>query len=172
MTTITRSLNFVSAVFEAILTLDNAIAYAAGDVLSDTAPITLPRFPEDGSPLRGEITHIQVLDEDAVGQALDVVFMRTNQSLGTRNAAVAISDTNAREIVGIVPVQAADYRDLVGSKQAIPQPARTVTFEIPNPGGPGTPVLYLGTIIRGAGTYTTNGVRIRVGINFHNVNQY
>jgi hypothetical protein len=167
MSSYSRTINAIPAIFEGTLTLDNAVAYAAGDVLSDTLAINLPRMPEDGSPLRGEITHIQVLDEDAQGIPLDVVFLRSNQSLGTRNAAVSISDVNAREIVGIASILAGDYDDLVGSKQALAQLPTPIVFELP-----ATPVLYVGTIIRGVGTYTTSGVRVRVGIKLHNVNQY
>ena len=106
------------------------------------------------------------------GQPLDVVIIRTNQSLGTRNAAVSITDANAREILGMASILAGDYKDLVGSKQALAQLPTTIPFELPNPGTPATPTLYVGTISRGAGTYSTSGVRVRLGIKLHNVNQY
>lgn len=158
--------NFITSVFEAILTLDT-VAYAAGDVLANPVAIPLPRMPVDGSPLRGEITHVQVLDEDAQAQAMDLVFLRANQNLGALNAAVSITDANARDIIGIIPVVAADYKALVASSQAVPQFTRPVAIELP------TANLYLAAICRsGTPTHTAAGVRVRVGIKFHNIEQY
>lgn len=157
--------NFITAVFDATLTLDTA-AHAAGDVLSNPVAIALPRMPVDGAPLRAEITSVQVLDEDAQAQALDLVFLRANRNLGTLNAVVDITDANARDIVGIVPVVAADYKALVASSQAFPQ-FNPLAFELT------AAILYVAAICRsGTPTHTANGVRVRVGIRFHNIEQW
>jgi hypothetical protein len=159
--------NFITTVFEAILTLDT-VAYAAGDVLANPTTILLPRMPVDGDPLRAEVISAQIIDEDAQAQAMDLVLLRSNQNLGTINVAPSISDVNAREIVGIIPVLSTDYKSLAGSSQAMPQ-FNAIPFELP--AGTNPPNLYIAAISRGTGTYTAAGVRVRLGIRFHNINQ-
>lgn len=162
--------NFVSSLFEAIPVLDTAI-YANNDVLFNPVAIALPRWPKDGSPLRGEITHVQVLDEDFQSQAMDLIFQRVSQNLGTINLAASISDANARDIIGHIPVVAADFKSLVGSSQAVPQFQRPLAFELPVVAG--VPTLYMAAMLRsGTPTYTASGMRVRLGINFHNIEQF
>jgi len=154
--------NFKTVPFDVTLTLDTAI-YASGDVLTDTAPVALPRMPPDNpAALYAEITSVQVLDEDNQGIALDLVFLKTNVSLGTKNAAVSISDANAREIVGIVPVAAADYKALANSQQAFPQ-FNPIPMALP------AAAFYVAAISRGAGTYSAAGVRLRIGVRLLNL---
>jgi hypothetical protein len=154
--------NFITSVFDVILTLD-ANAHVAGDVLSDTVAITLPRMPKDNAALRGEIVSLQVLDEDDQAQDLDVVFLKANRSLGTKNAAVSISDSDARDIIGVV--QVTDYIDLINSQQARPS-FDPIPFEL------AAAALYVSTITRGTPTPSAAGMRLRVGIRFHNIEQW
>lgn len=93
--------------------LDTAI-YAANDVLF--APIELTnvgRVAGANIILNGALA----LDEDnEAAFAFDLVFLRSNVSLGPLNGAVAIADADAREILGVVKVAATDVVDLANSK--------------------------------------------------------
>lgn len=93
--------------------LDTAI-YAANDVLF--VPIELKDVGRvDGGNV--VLNGVLALDEDyETAFAFDLVFLRSNVALGTLNAAVSITDTNAAEIVGVVKIAATDVEDLVLSR--------------------------------------------------------
>lgn len=132
------------------MTLDTAI-YASGDVLTDTATLGVILRSSGGT---GIIHSITLLDEDHQGQPLDIVFFRTNVSLGTKNAAVSISDANAREILGVVRIESSDYVDLVNSYVA------TKTNLGIGVKGDGIDQIYVSMISRGTGTYTSAGISL------------
>lgn len=93
--------------------IDTAI-YAANDVLF--VPIEIADVSRVGGGnilLNGALA----LDEDyEAAFAFDLIFLRSNVSLGAINGAVAISDVNAREVIGVVKVAATDVEDLVNSR--------------------------------------------------------
>lgn len=93
----------------------NTSIYADGDVLTTTVEIPLAVRELGGT---GRIVSIGLLDEDDEGVAIDLFFLKTNVPLGTINAAISITDANAREILGIVSVLATGYNDLIGSQFA------------------------------------------------------
>lgn len=103
----TTGLNVVK---ELTPTLDTAI-YAANDVLF------VPTELKDVGAMAGGVVSLRglmALDEaDQTAFAFDLVFFRSNVTLGTINAAVSITDANASEIVGVVKVLATDIEDLV-----------------------------------------------------------
>ena len=135
---------------ETTMTLDTAV-YASGDVLTDTTTVGVVLRSSGGT---GVIHSVTLLDENHQGQALDIVFFRTNVSLGTKNAAVSISDTNSREILGVVSIEAADYVDLVNSYVA------TKTNLGIGVKGDSTDQIYVSMISRGTGTYTAAGLQL------------
>lgn len=137
------------------LTLDT-LAYADGDVMADTQTITNAVRVNGG---RAVLQSVNVIDEDDVGQTFDIVFLDTNNSLGTENAAPSISDANARTILGRVRIDTGDYIDLGGVRIA----TKTGIGLVLEATG-ATRDLYVGTIIRGAGTYSASGVRLRLGL--------
>lgn len=93
--------------------LDTAI-YAANDVLFTPVEI------QDVSRVAGAnvvLNSALALDEDnETAFAFDLVFLRSNVSIGAINGAVNISDVSAREIVGVAKIAATDILDLVNSK--------------------------------------------------------
>lgn len=93
--------------------LDTAI-YAANDVLF--VPIEIPNVGRvDGGNV--VLNNLLALDEDyETAFAFDLVFLRSNVSLGVLNGAVAITDSNAREILGVVKIAATDVEDIVNSR--------------------------------------------------------
>lgn len=133
--------------------------YASGDVLSDTALITNV-FRVTGG--KGILTSLVLNDEDDQGIALDVVFLDANVSLGTFNVAPAITDANARNILGIVSVLATDWIDLGGVRVATVPLGR---LGIQLSAVTASKSLGIATITRGGTpTYTASGITGRIGV--------
>lgn len=145
-----------SVVKEITLTLDTGGAYASGDVLADTQEITTAMRVNAGT---GVLHSLIILDKDDQAQAMDVVFFKTNVSLGTENSAVSISDADADEILGIVEVVAGDYVDLVNSQLVTVTDVGIVVVA-----DSAATSLWVGVISRGTGTYTASGITIKIGI--------
>lgn len=132
--------------------------YAAGDVLSDTA-ILQGVAPAAGGSL--VLRSIEVLDEDDQGVALDIVFLDSLVSLGTFNAAPSISDANARSILGIVSVPAANFIDLGGARVAT-----VLNIGLVLKAAAASSDLYVATITRGGTpTYSAAGLKVKFGFN-------
>lgn len=144
-----------SVVAEVTLTLDTSI-YASGDVLADTQEIASAIRINAGT---GVIHSLIILDKDDQGQPLDVVFLKTNVSLGSENSPVSITDANADEILGIVEVVAGDYVDLVNSQLVTATDVGIVVVA-----DSAATSLFVGVISRGAGTYTASGITLKIGI--------
>lgn len=89
-----------------------ADAYDAGDVIFDTTIITECARANGGSVLLQSMVGTDKSDQKV---ALTFVFLRTNVTLGTKDAAPSISDANSLKVCGIVQVAAADYVDLGGT---------------------------------------------------------
>lgn len=137
------------------LSLDTS-AYADGDVLADTQAVSSIFRKNDGT---GIINSITVLDEDDQGYGFDLVFLDSNVSLGTENAAPSITDSNARNILGWVRVSAADFIDIGGSRIA------TISgISLHAKAASGTSDMYVAAISRGTGTYTASGIQLRIGL--------
>lgn len=138
------------------LSLDTS-AYANGDVIAATQELTDAVKGIDGW---GTIESLTVIDNDDNGQVFDVWIMDSNVAMGTENAAPNISDTNALYILGKIPVAAADYVDLGGSKVAS---LRNVGLPIKP--ADGTTSIYV-AVVNGTGTptYSAAGVTLRFGI--------
>lgn len=136
------------------LTLDTTI-YASGEVLF--IPTNIPAAMRAINK-KGVLQSVILIDEDDLGIALDLVFLSANNSLGTINTAVSITDANAREILGIVSIAAADYIDLGGvciaTKNNIGLVVKPIT---------GATNLYVAGITRGTPTHTVGGLRLRLG---------
>lgn len=146
----------IPRILEVTLSLDTLI-YASGDVLADTQEIQ-NAFAIDGGA--GIITSVVLLDKDDQAQDLDLVFLKTNVSLGTENAAFSITDANADEIYGIVSVVAADYVDLVNSQLA----TKVLEDGLGVQADSGSKSLFVGAISRGTGTYTASGITLKITI--------
>ena len=142
---------------EVILSL-NTSQYASGDVLADTQEVAAAFA--NGHP--AVLYSLQVIDEDDQAGAIDFLFLRSNQSIGTENNAFAPADAVALEILTEVPVLAADYNDYTNNQQAIKQVSDTGMGVILKPTS-GTS-LYIAAISRDTKTYTAAGVRVRVGL--------
>lgn len=140
---------------EVTLSLDT-VAYADGDVLADTQEITNFFDVLGGS---AKLTSVQVNDEDDQGTALDLIFLRSNVSLGTENAAPSITDANAREIIGRLSIATSDFIDLGGVRVATKSNVGLILSA-----AAGSNSLWIGAITRGGTpTYTAAGIRVKLG---------
>jgi hypothetical protein len=144
-----------SAVVEVTLSLDTG-AYAADDVLAATQEVASAARVNGGKIV---LQSVVLLDEDDNSDEIDLVFLKTNVALGTENAAVSITDANAREIMGVVNVGTADYVDLVGSQVAIPEFNPIVMTA-----DAGATSIYVAAILRsGTPTHTASGIQLMLG---------
>lgn len=127
-----------------------AAAYSAGDVLFDTTAIAgASRVAGASCVLRS----LSLLDkDDNTAAQIDLVFLSANVSVGTLNGAPTITDANAAKILAIVPVPAANFIDVTGSKVA------TVTgLDVRLTPDSGT-TIYVAAIARGTPTQTLLGI--------------
>ena len=147
-------------VFEVTLSLDTNV-YADGDVLADTQEIANV-FTVPGKCVI--LNSIFLLDKDDQGGALDLVFMRNATSLGTENAALNISDLNAGEIIGIVPIAAADYHDFINSQIVVKGPSDEGMGYILQPNALGGTSAWIGAISRDTKTYSASGILLKIGL--------
>jgi hypothetical protein len=142
-------------VIDVALTLA-AATYTSGNVLSDTATVSNAMRVIGG---KGILRSITVIDEDDQGAALDLLFFKLTQSLGTKNAAPTISDASARDCLGFISVVAGDYIDLGGVRVAS-KSGLGLALE----SDPASRDLFVATITRGTPTYTASGLRLKLGI--------
>ena len=146
-----------TAVVAVTLSTDTS-AYASGDLIADTQQIDAFFRKTDGT---GVINSINIIDEDAQGVALYVIFMSTSTSLGTENSAPNISDANLTAgFQGIVAVATTDYVTISGAKVAtirnIGLPVKAVS---------GTDDIYIAVLNEtGTPTFTATGLEMRIGV--------
>jgi len=142
---------------EVTLSLDTN-QYAGDDVLADTQEIA------NASPGRNPVIlqSIVLLDNDDQAGALDLVFLRSNTSIGTENAALNIADGDADEILTVVPFVSGNYLDLVNSRIAILNggDAGMGVMLQPTTGES----LYIAAISRDTKTYTAAGIELKIGL--------
>lgn len=131
-------------------------ALAIGDVATDTATITGAVRANGG---RAILESILLLDEDDQGAALDIYFFKTNVSLGTKNSAPNISDSDARNLLGYVSIASADYKDLGGCKVVCVK-GIGLMLEADT----AATSCFVSIVSQGAPTYTANGLRLKLGM--------
>jgi hypothetical protein len=144
------------ATFEVALSLDTS-AYADGDVLADTQELDGAAFLANGRT--AILQSIVVYDLDDNGGALDIVLLNADQSLGTENSAVSISDANLTKVVAVVEVAADDYIDFINSQVAVIDNIGALIEAASD-----DDALYIAAISRDTKTYTASGIKVRVGL--------
>lgn len=142
-------------IFDVTLVADTNI-YADNDVLAVPqaiagvfSPVNVPR----------KLDTVLVLDEDDQGTAIDLIFFNASATLGTINDVAAISDADARKIVGHVSIAAADFHDLVNSQYAMKTGLGLIMK-----GADESSDLYIGAMVRsGTPTYSAGGLKLKLG---------
>lgn len=153
MTTTQTSANTVPSrtkTVEVTFSLDTSI-HAPGDVLAATQVVSEVSRMKD---LTCVLSGITLIDEDAQGVELDVVVFSADVALGTENAAVSITDADARQILGIVNV--AEWVDLGAVKVAT-----VLNVNLPIKLADRTQNVYVALITRGTPTHNASGIRGR-----------
>lgn len=137
-------------------TLDNAVAYTAGDILFDTTAIAgATRYGDGAAVLQSLVINDK---DDQAAATLDLYILNANNSFGTRNSAPSITDANADAIIGRVSIAVADWTDLGGCKIAVKTGINMVIKPATN-----TTTLYVAAITGGTPTTTTAGMTLRFG---------
>ena len=142
-------------VLDVTLSLDTS-AYADGDVMADTQSVS-SAFRENGG--LAMLHSVTVLDEDDQGRPFDLYFLSANNSMGTENSAVSITDANARDIIGRVTIASGDYYDLGGCRFA-----NRSGVGLMLKAASGSTTLYVAAVSRDSGTYTASGIRLKLGL--------
>lgn len=141
-------------VLDVTLTTDTLI-YADGDLLADTQSVGNAVRINNGTAV---LQSVRVLDEDDQGVGMDLVFLSANNTMGTENIAPTITDTLARDILGIVSIGSADFIDLGGARVATKTGIGLGIIP-----ASGTRAVYMAAITRGGTpTYTANGLKVRL----------
>lgn len=130
-------------------------AYTAGDVLFDTVTCGTVGRVNGGTVVLESVT---VLDEDDQATAvMDLYFLDSNVSLGTFNVAPAITDANARKLLGYVSIAAADWKDLGGSKIAT---IRGLNLAMKCDAA--SQIIYVAGVTAGTPTQTASGIKLKL----------
>jgi len=144
---------------EVTLVLDT-VQYASADVLFVTQEIA--GFYPDAHEV--QLDTLTVLDKDDQGGAFDLVFFRSEASMGgTINVALDISDASADEIATIVSIEASDYVDLVNSQYAVIPLSRAGMWTKLKPSSGDETSLFIGGISRNDSTHTASGITLKIG---------
>jgi hypothetical protein len=131
-------------------------AYTAEDVLFDRIVVTNATRLADTPAI---LDSVQLLDEDDQTAArIDLYFLDADVTLGTANAAISISDANARSILGVVSLAAASFNDLIASKMCT---IKNVGLMV-SP-ATGTRNIFVAGVCGGTPTQTASGIRLRLG---------
>ena len=143
---------------ECEVAVDTAV-HAAGDVLFLATELTYVTEP-NGTSIVESIT---VTDYDDQGIAFDILFLRLPIVIGTLNAPAAFADNLAPNILGVVPVAATDSSDVGNSQVAtVRNVGLSVRSSSPDPNHQTS--VWIAGIARGAGTYPTGRLMVKVGL--------
>lgn len=151
-----RSSNGDGDVYTVTYSLDTS-AYASADLVADTQAISTTAVDQEGGCVL--LDSITLLDEDDQGVELFILIHSASTSMGTENSAPNISGANARNILGVVKVAAADYLDIGGSKVATIRSLGLVCKA-----ASGSQALYT-SIVNSSGTptFTASGLQAKFG---------
>lgn len=141
-------------IVEVTPTVDTS-AYTAADLFFDTTAVASAVRVSGGKVVLESIT---ILDEDDnTAAAMTLYVLRSNASMGTINGAINVTDANAREIIGVVPVASGDFADTINSRIAcvkniglVVQPTTGTT-------------IYIAAACAGTPTQTAGGIKLRLG---------
>ena len=125
-------------------------AYASGDYIGDTNLVNILADFVERSGSGGVIHSVVVADRAAQNAPMDLVFFRTDPSNTTfaDDAALDINDTDLFEIIGIIPIAAADYHAFANKSVASVEGIGLAVRGTNDNGN-----LYMAIVCRGTPTY-------------------
>lgn len=136
-------------------------AYEAGDVLFICTVLADAVRTAGG---QAQLLSIFLLDKDDAGGALDLLFFRTTQDIGAANAALALSDAEAVELLGYIRITAADYLDLGGQK-VVCMKASDANFRVDLiEAGAASTSIFVAGVSQDAKTYSASGLLLKCNL--------
>lgn len=148
----------MSQVISVTPTVLNADAYDAGDVLFDAVEIPNCIPLAGGSAILDSIVCRCLADQKA---QMHLVLMNANTSLGTKDAAPDIDDTEVLTVIGTVELLAASYIDL-GANSVLTK----ALIGLPVQAASGSRSLYVAGFSTGTPTYATSSLRLDFGFRY------
>jgi hypothetical protein len=145
--TVTLTETGVTAVRKVTFTLDTA-AYASGDLLADTQKIAGVVREGGGHAI---LQSMVFMDMDDTGGAVDVLFLKSPTSIGAENAALAMTDAVAANLLGVVSIATGDWYDVGASRVATKTNIGLVVEGLGRD-------IYVALVSKGTSTYTVNGI--------------
>jgi len=150
-----------SDILDVVLSLDTNI-YADGDVLAATQEIANAVRGAAGKILP---LSIQVVDEDDQGTGLDLLFFRTNVSIGNENAAFSIDDAGSRNLLGWVRIAATDFTDWGVFRTATLKNSDSAWHMGLLEAAAESTSIFVAAIVRsGTPTYSASGIRLKISV--------
>lgn len=132
-------------------------AYADNDVLVVPQKV-VGFFTAPGGTRR--LKSVVLLDEADQAQDIDLLFLNADATLGTINAAVSMTDADARKVIGAVSLVAADYVDLVNGQVAVKQGLDWILKAADDEAD-----LWIGAVCRsGTPTYAASSLKLKLGV--------
>lgn len=133
---------------------------ADNDVIADSQILAAVTRANDS---KGFLIAFELTDEDDnTAIDMDIIFLSANVSVGTENAAVSISDANARNIIGVINILAADWNDHINSKMVSVGNKPGSMLSMPITPVSGSDDIYVALVCRsGTPTYTASGITAR-----------
>ena len=128
------------------------------DVIADTQEIKgVFRHPN----ARVMLDSIVLLDEGDQASETDLFFLGADVSMGTEDAAISVTDANARKILGAVNIPVSAYFDLINSQVAV---VRNIGLMMQGE----TTSLWIAAVTRGTPTYgATDAVKLKLGFTLY-----
>ena len=150
--------NFKTKIIRVTPTVSTS-AYTAGNVLFATTAIPISGTASNS---RGTILSVGIVDRvRTASQTITLTFLRSNVALGSLNAAVSMTTTDALEVVGQVSVTTSV--DLVNSRYGEAQ-SLAIPFEVPSGN------LYVAATTSGTPTFSAaDAVRLRIGMQVESI---
>lgn len=139
-------------------------AYADGDVLAAPQEITNVFIDPE---MEVTLQSLRLLDKDDQGVAMDILFLKSEVDIGAENAAYAITDAEAEEILTAVNIATGNYTDWGDWQIAMKSASAgdTGMGMLMRPSAAAGTSLWVALITRGGTpTYTASGLVLDIGL--------
>jgi hypothetical protein len=134
-------------------------AMGANQTLFDRTAVAIPGLPVN-QPC--ELVSLTFLDEDdATAANLTFYFLDADVVFGVINEDPSISDANARNLLGVVPMASTLILDAGGAKIGSLHNIRLMVRP-----AEGTSTVYVAAVTAGTPTNTASGVKLRLGFSW------
>jgi hypothetical protein len=135
-------------------TLDTSV-YASGDsMVTSVIQFTSASVDSDGT---GHILSASFIDKSDQGIDMSLMLFSGSVTPAAANAAHSLSDADAEKIVGVINTSSSTWEDHLNNRTCIVRPSPPIPYQCV-----GGTTLYGVLVSRGAGTYASNGLMLRL----------